>query len=254
MSTHGEVLYDLYAPAEGVWSPWVKPVLFAGMGGPAQEGPRDAPLPEVTWAPAARGDAVVVADLEGSAAVDGGLALARLGFRPIPLFNGAPGGMPLVEVGPITAALDRGASTLRELALAPDARPVFLLDALRRAPGKSLSPGHFDNRWMIFPQDFPSATLLLAQGVRRAFVWTPAGRTPADDLVHVLRRWQEAGIALFHHTAALAAPVTYTAPRPNAFRSVFYRALALLGIGRAAVGGFGSRIPVPAEPRSGFYG
>ena len=42
---------------------------------------------------------------------------------------------------------------------ATHAPPAFLLDSDRmKAPAPD--PGRFDNRWLVFPQDFPSAAFL----------------------------------------------------------------------------------------------
>ena len=75
-----------------------------------------------------------------------------------------------------------------------EAPPAFLLDSRRFPRGKAASPGQFDNRWMVFPQDFPSGKLLLSRGLRRAVVVREGPLM--DDLAHVLRRWQEAGVRI----------------------------------------------------------
>jgi hypothetical protein len=74
------------------------------------------------------------------------------------------------------------------------------------------------------------------------------------DLAHVLRRWQEHGLTLRVidiGTGRIADGVTV--PRPSRFKRVWYAAVALLGLRRSNVGGFGSTIPEQTA-RSGFYG
>jgi hypothetical protein len=255
MSAYGENLFEVYAPDASPWSAWVKPVLFAQMKQPSTRGDgSELSEPDVSWAPLAGKGSVLVVDLEGAASVAAGIALARRGYRPVPLFNGVHDSNALIDVEPIVRALEAGAGALHEMALASDAPPAFLLDARRRR-GSPSGPGRFDNRWIVFPQDFPSGTLLLSHRLRDAVVWTGADARPEDDLVHVLRRWQDAGLKIRHQRSGSAGPAELAVPRPSRFRSASYRVLALLGLGRAAVGGFGTRIPVPPEGgRSGFYG
>ena len=42
--------------------------------------------------------------------------------------------------------------------------------------------------------------------------------------------------------------------KPFQFKSLWYRALALAGLRRSNVGGFGSAIPVPSQSGGGYYG
>src|SRR5205807_202382 len=84
------------------------------------------------------------------------------------------------------------------------APPAFLLDSRRQSVPRSLRPGMLDNRWRVFPEDFPAAELLKQRGVPRV-LWVGHGK-PQDDLARVLRVWQEAGIALAAKDPALAGP------------------------------------------------
>ena len=92
-----EGLFDIWAPRPSAWSAWVKPVLFAHMtprtlAAYGYEPPRDHPAaPDVSWAPRADGSAVIVVDLPGAAGVAVGMALAEIGYRPVPLYNACPG-------------------------------------------------------------------------------------------------------------------------------------------------------------------
>ncbi len=70
----------------------------------------------------------------------------------------------------------------------------------------SPSPGKFDNRWFTFPQDFPSANLLRARGISAALVIQEKAGQPAEDLSHVLRRWQDAGIEIYQAVPESTSP------------------------------------------------
>src|SRR4051812_25589194 len=86
-----EQIYDVWAPAGGRWSPWVKPVLFACMSDPPL--PRSLPtLADETmdWVPPVEGKMAFVVDLPYEAGVIMGLKLAQRGYRPVPLYNAFP--------------------------------------------------------------------------------------------------------------------------------------------------------------------
>lgn len=196
----------------------------------------------------ASGSMAIVADLAGARSVEAGLQLAGQGFRPVPLFNGAPHPGALVGTQPLQQALRDGAETLRSAWPGAEAPPLFLLDARRQSPKGSAAPGSFDNRWLTFPQDFPSASFLQARRIRSVLLLQEAGSfQPQEDLAHVLRRWQEAGIEiLLAHPVAGASAVPLQVEKPSRFRTLSYRALALFGLHRNSAGGFGSIIPMPA--------
>jgi len=255
-------LFEIWAPPESVWSRWAKPVLFADPGraqGPAPPAvlaapPAGAPRPKSWGDPST----AFVLDLPGSWAVELGLDLARAGYRPVPLFNGADNPYALVDVRPILNLLTVGAQELAALSIAPEAPPAFLLDLNRQpfAP-PPLSPGRFDNRWVVFPQDFPSATFLQSRGIRRVALLQEKrlGEQPRPDLAHVLRRWQEAGIEIYRQDpAANEPPSPLNVERPSRFRGLVYRALALAGLRRNSAGGFGSIIPQPSSGGGGGFG
>ena len=244
--------YKIWAPAGALWTPWAKPVLFAIP--PAGE--VSAPvLPDVDWTAAADYRSMVILDLPGSAAVEEGLALGRMGYRPVPLYNGVggPGGyVMLVDVKPIVASLYAGADLLEGYVIRPDAPPVFLLDANRMQGGvnRGLNAGKYDNRWCVFPQDVPSADFLRQQGIERVIVRTAVIQS---DLAHVLRRYQEQGIQIrLCRDGGMSEAVTVQ--RPSRFGSLFYRAQVLAGLTRNPAGGFGGPVPVPTESSGGSSG
>lgn len=247
-------LFDLWAPPAAVWSKWAKPVLFADSGALPGANPALEPLP-VFNLPADRQTALVV-DLPSSASVKAGLGLAKNGFRPVPLFNGARGPSPVLSLEaaavvnnePILACLVAGADLLLISHLPFDAPPAFLLDSNRR-PQVVPAPGRFDNRWIVFPQDFPSAGFLRAQGIARiVLIQSDAQSQPKEDLAHVLRRWQEAGLALLVVGPEMTSePQLLVVARPSRFRYLWYAALAVMGLRRSSAGGFGSIVPQPSS-------
>lgn len=252
---NGSQLFETWAPAGSIWSPWAKPALFAeeavlGLVTGTPPPPAMPPQPRTSFQ--SGGDTAFVLDLPGEKSVELGLLLARAGYRPVPIFNTTHHAAALVDVRPVLHRLASGATELAGADLPPEAPPAFLLDANRSTASGQPTPGRYDNRWVVFPQDFPSARFLLSKGIRQIVLlqqMRPRDQ-PRDDLAHVVRRWQEAGIAIYSQDPEIEEPPRpVDVQRPNSFRSLFYRALALAGLRRNSAGGFGGIIPQP--PSSG---
>jgi len=237
--------YKIWAPDGVLWTEWAKPVLFANMT------PVNFPLeiPDIRWLDFLYNDTAIIVDLPGKKGVFESLALAKIGYRPVPLYNGVCmenyTNMTVDSRG-ISWALYAGAVMLPGLNLRGDAPPVFMLDSARME-GYLKNPGKYDNRWCVFPQDMPSASFLLKNKITKVIVRTgPEKKFFAnqiqDDLSHILFRYQEAGVKI---QAAFGGKEIddITVPKPSQFKSLFYRFRTLLGLSRNAVGGFGAMIP-----------
>src|SRR6185503_12820486 len=153
-------IFDVWAPTDGAWSPWCKPVLFAHMD--AEDVPAlPEPITETfsmdfQGMPARDERVAVVVDLPGRLSVAVGLMLAeRVGYRPVPLFNAAPPPFrdqpARIDANSILAALFHGTDVLRKTRIEPEAPPIFLLDSHRRVGSGGLPSEAFDNRWVSFP-------------------------------------------------------------------------------------------------------
>jgi len=255
---NNEKVFSAWAPDHSIWSPWVKPVLFSHL--PERDTGGFELLPtDISWAPPRDERIALVLDLPGDAGVKLALALAKNGYRPVPLYNAIPvsGDAPgneiraAVDVVPIVRALSEGANLLVDLHLGSDAPPAFLLDANRQGPGE-VAPDQFDNRSVSFTTDFPSANFLRAHGIQRAVLVSKRAAQPQDDLAHTLRKWQDGGIeirvkGLLDHGGAEPIEIK----RPPRFRSIFQRALASMGLRRNPMGGFGAWVPNPESHGGG---
>jgi len=250
----GPDCFAIWAPDGVVWSECAKPVVFAHA--PALLTDPALVVPELTLSglPRPWDQSAIVVDLPGAQSVLVGLALAERGYRPVPLYNGTSGPAPVVPVEAIEHALGAGARVLQQCAIAPDARPAFLLDSDRSLTLGAGVPGRYDNRWVVLPQDAPSGTFLLSQGVREITLIQQRRGTPEPDLAHLLLRWQEAGLRLRSislETGTVEEDLSLAVPQ--GFRRLWYGAVALMGLRRNNVGGFGSVVPVQTQS-SGFYG
>jgi hypothetical protein len=243
-------VFDAWAPRNSAWAPWAKPVLFAHLPiwitVPQPLAPE--PLPH---APPAAAHTAILLDLPGPRAIPLALGLAQAGYQPVPLYNAVPGPTPgaeVVDVRPILDALAAAAPILRELTLAPDAPPVFLLDADRGYGAASPAAGRFDNRSVSLPTDFPSASFLQAHGIARVLLVREQEPLLPADLAHTLLRYQQAGLAISAMSLASALPPAPIRVRPPSwFRWSFQRFLATLGLRRHPLGGFGGTLPEPGS-------
>jgi len=257
-----EEVYQIWAPANSIWSAWAIPVPFAQMVCVESTATLDlSDVGEIARRFEPSADLGMVVDLPGELAIKLGLELAKSGFRPVPVLDGSPGpgvggfGSAWMEegnaaMGASPTAVDMrktlrclclGATLLRSLQIASNASPVFLLDSERMAAGRQVSEKIFDNRWKTFPQDYPSARFLQERGIRRVVLIQERAGQPREDLSHVLLRWQEAGIRLEVFLTTLGTPLReLSVKRPSHFRALWHRALAVFGLRRSTVGGFGN--------------
>ena len=234
-------VYKIWAPDNALWTEWAKPVLFASS---SQWKDFQLEIPEINWLTSAQPGTMVIVDLPGKTGVEESLALARLGFRPVPLYNGVYNEKysMLVSVKDVVDALYRGADVLETLNVRPDAPPVFMLDSNRMDGGKE--PGKYDNRWSVFPQDMPSAAFLSERRIDKVIVRSDSDKV-RDDLLHILRRYQEQNIKMLHSVGDQVTDMTV--PKPSRFKGMFYRFKVILGLTRNAAGGFGGQIPEPSS-------
>lgn len=245
-----EECFAIWAPDGVAWSAWAKPSLFARMDQLALADPLAAPPRpiDMSWVPAPRGDTALIVELPGAEAITVGMALAEQGYRPVPLYNASVGPSAVIEVEPIARALQTNAEDLRRIRLADDAPPAFLIDADRMRPTVPLAPGKFDNRWIVFPQDFPSAIYLLTRGTREVWLLRRGDPTPGEDLAHVLLRWRQGGLRIMGvDIIGTQREHELDVREPSLFRKAWYRAMALAGLRRNNAGGFGAIIPVPSS-------
>jgi hypothetical protein len=249
--------FAVWAPQESPWSAWAKPSLFAELTRVTSELPDIGGLAEeeAPWLPVFDRRTAVVLDLPGAVAIHRGLQLARRGYRPVPLFNTSSEGKAVVETWDILRGYNLGRRVLAELRLEADAPPVFLLDSNRLAGSGGGVPGMYDNRWVVLPQDFPSAAKLKEHGVAAVLLWQARTGQPADDLAHVLRRWQDGGLSVYLESGTLeSAPTPLTVYRPSRYKSIFHRLFVLAGLRRNSAGGFGAVVPEPSQGGGGGFG
>ena len=140
-------IYKIWAPNECNWVDWVRPVPFIGID--QHHNYQEFiyyTIPKINYIKGKMNDTMIIIDIKGVDSIKEGIALAKLGYRPIPIFNGTN---PLINTKSTTnnliiePLLVWGALELKNIKIDNDAPPVFLLDSNRL------------NRYK-FPQDIPS--------------------------------------------------------------------------------------------------
>jgi hypothetical protein len=250
-------IYDVWA-GDDLWARWTKPALFAQIDddpGRADVAPgneyRRPLLPwsdvDVSWAPGAGTGSFVVVDVEGATSIGMGFSLMSCGYRPIVAINACTGPGEVIDMRPVIEALRAGASFPHAFSREKEASPAFLLDARRAHASRRLVPGAFDNRWMVFREDLPSAAFLRERGLSRVVV-ALSGEALAEDLRHVLYAWQQGGVEIFVKDTSRAVPAErVTIESPPWLRRILGRPPGADELMRNAQGSFGARIPKPSH-------
>ena len=189
-------IYRLWAPFESKWTNWVRPVPFIGIDEFKEIYEFiDYTLPSIRYLDEVLKDTAIIIDIQGVNSIKEGIVLTKIGYRPIPIFNGTNptlGSISTTNNSIIEPLLVWGAMQLKEIKLDVDAPPVFLLDSNRLNRYKS-NRSVFDNSWDIYPQDIPTYKYFLENGITKIIV---RGERLQNDLEKVLYKYQKNGIKI----------------------------------------------------------
>ena len=192
----GKDVYSIWAPYDKKWIGWVKPVPFIEID---KEKERkeiiDYYIPEINYITDVKQNTAIIVDIEGEESVKEGVALAKLGYRPIPVFNGTnplPDCMAVTNNDIVEPLLVWGAMELKNVVIDDDAPPAFLLDKNRLHRHK-FDRSVFDNSWDVYSQDIPSPKFFLDNGITQIIV---RGEKINIDLRRVLYEHQKKKIKI----------------------------------------------------------
>jgi len=207
--------YKIWAADNSVWTRWVRPVPFVLHccdsvinDGSAKEGSTvydsiqecanhviSFDIPEVFYLDEFMEDTAIIVDRSGYFAINEGLALASLGWRPIPVYNGTNeqhGAIALVDNHGIEHALLWGACVLKTIELDESAPPAFLLDSNRSHRFK-MDVSVFDNTWDLYNYDLPSPEYFIESRIERIVI---VGEKIQKDLKSIFYEFQKKGIQI----------------------------------------------------------
>ncbi len=190
-------IYKIWAPDKKRWVDWVRPVPFINIDDSSSRKEFiDYRIPSINYLKELLNDTALIIDIPGIDSIKEGIALAKLGYRPIPIFNGTDppiGTISTTNNQIIKPLLIWGAFELKNIKLKNDAPPVFLLDQNRLNRYK-INNGIFDNSWDIYDGDLPSPKYLLENGINKIIV---RSNFQAKDLRKILYKWQKNNIKIF---------------------------------------------------------
>lgn len=213
MKMTGKEIYKIWAPVGKKWVDWVRPVPFVTMNEYLKGySISDFMIPAINFLDENCADAAIIVDLPGAQSVIEGIALAKAGYRPIPIFNGTieqQGARATVDNQSVGMALEWGASELRNIEIKDDALPAFLTDSNRMHRFK-MEVSLFDNSWDVYHQDLPSAEYFLNNGIHTIVI---VGESVSKDLKKILYGFQKKKIQIFL-TKGYEAPKKVTLHRP----------------------------------------
>jgi len=176
------------------------------------------------------------------------MTLAQFGYRPIPLFNASPTpceptslGLAetstcksLIEMRPVMDAIVAATPSLVSMSFPDEAPPAFILDSRRlTSVPHTQHEKVFDNRWMVFPEDFPAASQLRLHGINRILLVQQNRLDPQEDLVRVLIRLQQTGFEI--HAIDLTSvepPKRIVVKSHSVLKMAWFRALRILKLMR----------------------
>lgn len=188
--------YKVWAPFGKKWTDWVRPVPFIAAEADVKGyHAGNLLIPKIDFVDESWKQAAVIVDLPGDESVEIGLALAKLGYRLIPIYNGTieqKNARATVDNQTVGAALLHGAELLEQMEIKDDALPVFLLDKNRLNRFK-IDVSVFDNSWDVYPQDLPSADYFLQNGIQKIIV---ISNTLSRDLKEIFRKFRKKGMQI----------------------------------------------------------
>lgn len=192
----GKEIFQIWAPTGKKWVDWVRPVPFVEINQYSKMyNFSNDTIPKIDFLDETYTDAAIIVDLPGAQSVKEGIALAKAGYRPIPIFNGTieqEGARATVDNQSVGTALIWGASELKKIEISDEALPAFLLDSNRMHRFK-MEASLYDNSWDIYNQDMPSAEFLLNNGIRQIII---IGDAVSKDLKKILCEFRKKKIKI----------------------------------------------------------
>lgn len=191
-------IYNIWAPSTSKWSNWVKPIAFTTLDSNQKIYEIiNYNIPKINYLDKYLENTIIIIDTKADNAIKEAIALANIGYRPIPLFNGT--NAPLNATATcnnylIAPYLIWGAKQLTKIKIKKDANPAFILD-INRLNRKKINKTIFDNSWDIYDQDLPSYKYLLNNKINKIIIKSDY---IAKDLKKILYNYQKNNIQILY--------------------------------------------------------
>lgn len=207
-------IYKIWAPTNKKWVDWVRPVPFIMMKKNVFNEARTFNASTIEYVRELLSDTAIIVDLPDVKSVEEGIGLAKIGYRPIPIYNGVDeqkNSIATTDNHSIEPALIWGAIELQNIEIKDDASPVFLLDSNRMNRFK-MDASIFDNSWDIYHQDMPSYKYFKNNGIKNIII---VGDKFNKDLQIILYKFQKQNIKIYY-TNRYDKPKVYKIKNPRA--------------------------------------
>lgn len=192
----GKEIYKIYAPYGAKWTEWIRPVPFIAIDTYNRKPISNWLDRKVIFINKYEKDTAIFIDLSGKESIELGISLAKIGYRPIPLFNGTDeqiGSQATTDTYLIESCLINGSQKLKSILLKDNANPVFLLDSSRTNRYRA-KESIFDNSWDLYKQDIPTFKYFKENGIYKIIV---VGNTIQRDLRKIFLKFQDAGMKIY---------------------------------------------------------
>ncbi len=195
-------IFKIWYDSSNKWCAWIKPVSFVNLNYKYNEYMDfDFSNNKVEYIDKMKLDTAIIVDLAGKDSIVEGVKLAKLGFRPIPIYNGVNPQLNAsstilnhyIEVGLLKAT-----DEIKKINFNKNASPVFLLDS-SRVNRYRISDNLFDNSWDVYSQDFPTSKFFLENGIYNIIV---VSYKINKDLEKVLFKFQQDGLNIYFTTGS----------------------------------------------------
>lgn len=193
----GKDIYKIWAPVNKKWVDWIRPVPFI-MIDENYKVEEYCNLKEykINYLEKYENNIAIIVDLPGLESINEGISLARLGFRPVPVYNGVveqKDSKAVTNNYIIGEGLIWGAEKLKQIEILDDAAPAFLVDSNRMNRFK-MDDSYFDNSWDLYYQDVPSSEYFLKNNINKIII---RGNKINRDLNKILFEFQKKGLEIY---------------------------------------------------------
>lgn len=193
---NGKEIYKIYAGDAAKWTNWIRPVPFVAIDTYDRKPITNWVDRKVMFIDEYQKDVAIFIDLPEQESIELGISLAKLGYRPIPVFNGTDaqaGAEATTDTYLVERALINGAEKLKNIHLNNDANPAFLLDSYRTNRYRA-NESIFDNSWDLYKQDIPTADYFKQNRITKIIV---VSSDIQKDLKKIFLKFQENGIEFY---------------------------------------------------------
>lgn len=192
----GKEVYKIYAPEGAKWVEWVRPVPFVAIDTYKRNKILNFIDRKPLFIQEYKENTAIFVDLPGKESIELGIGLSKLGFRPIPIFNGTDeqhNSKALADTYIVESSIINGAEKLKNIIIKKDANPAFLLDSSRINRFRA-NESIFDNSWDLYGQDIPSVEYFMQNGITKIIV---VGNKIERDLRKIFFKFQDKGIEFY---------------------------------------------------------